>query len=84
MTHPDISTIASRLSNVRRESDGCILACCCFHEDKTPSLKVYADCGYQCFGCGATGSWRALYAQLGLEAPTEARQVSAVSTIVYE
>lgn len=29
------------------------MACCPFHNDKTPSLKV--DERYYCFGCGATG-----------------------------
>lgn len=30
------------------------MACCPFHEDRTPSLKVYDDYFY-CFGCGTTG-----------------------------
>ncbi len=30
------------------------MACCPFHEDRTPSLKVYEDHFY-CFGCGTTG-----------------------------
>ncbi len=30
------------------------MACCPFHEDRTPSLKVYDDHFY-CFGCGTTG-----------------------------
>ncbi len=29
------------------------MACCPFHEDKHPSMKV--DSGYYCFGCGAHG-----------------------------
>lgn len=29
------------------------LACCPFHHDKTPSMKV--DDRYYCFGCGVTG-----------------------------
>lgn len=28
--------------------------CCPFHNDKTPSMKVYVD-SYHCFGCGAHG-----------------------------
>lgn len=28
-------------------------ACCPFHQDKTPSMKV--DDRYYCFGCGVTG-----------------------------
>lgn len=26
---------------------------CPFHKDKTPSLKIYEDGGWHCFGCGA-------------------------------
>lgn len=30
--------------------------CCPFHDDKTPSLKIYPETNtYNCFGCGATG-----------------------------
>lgn len=30
---------------------------CCFHEDKSPSLKIYEkDNRFICFGCGARGS----------------------------
>lgn len=29
------------------------MACCIFHNDKTPSMKV--DNRYHCFGCGADG-----------------------------
>ena len=29
------------------------LACCPFHKDKTPSMKI--DKRYYCFGCGDTG-----------------------------
>lgn len=29
------------------------MACCPFHHDKTPSMKL--DERYYCFGCGATG-----------------------------
>lgn len=30
------------------------MACCPFHDDKSPSLKIYPDHFY-CFGCGETG-----------------------------
>ena len=29
------------------------MACCPFHNDRTPSMKV--DSRYYCFGCGASG-----------------------------
>ena len=28
--------------------------CCPFHQDKTPSMKIYKD-HFHCFGCGASG-----------------------------
>lgn len=39
------------------------MACCPFHEDKTPSLKIYDDHFY-CFGCGATGDCTGFTAKL--------------------
>lgn len=30
--------------------------CCPFHREKTPSLKLFPDGGWKCFGCGAGGS----------------------------
>ena len=38
------------------------MACCPFHEDKHPSMKV--DDGYYCFGCGAHGDAIGYVAQL--------------------
>jgi len=29
--------------------------CCPFHEDNSPSLQVYDDGGWKCFGCGLFG-----------------------------
>jgi hypothetical protein len=32
-------------------------ACCPFHSEKTPSMKIYkGDRGWHCFGCGKSGS----------------------------
>jgi len=31
------------------------MMCCPFHEDRTPSLRIYPD-HYHCFGCGAHGN----------------------------
>jgi DNA primase len=28
---------------------------CPFHNEKTPSFKVYEDSHYHCYGCGASG-----------------------------
>ena len=39
------------------------MACCPFHNDNTPSMKMYADHFY-CFGCGATGDCTGFVAKL--------------------
>jgi hypothetical protein len=31
------------------------VACCPFHQERTPSCVLYDDGGYKCFGCGARG-----------------------------
>src|SRR6516225_9705866 len=31
------------------------MLCCPFHDDSTPSCRIYPD-GYYCFGCGARGN----------------------------
>ena len=47
------------------------MACCPFHNDKTPSMKLYEDHFY-CFGCGAAGDVVTLTAQLLGLGPYEA------------
>lgn len=52
------------------------MACCLFHNDKTPSLKVYDDHFY-CFGCGATGDQTGFVAKLfGLRQIDAAKKIS--------
>ena len=47
------------------------MACCPFHDDRTPSMKLNEDYFY-CFGCGAHGDVVALTAQLFDLPPAEA------------
>ena len=52
------------------------MACCPFHDDKNPSLKVYDDHFY-CFGCGATGDCTGFVAKLfGLRQIDAAKKIS--------
>lgn len=52
------------------------MACCPFHDDKTPSFKVYDDHFY-CFGCGATGDCTGFVAKLfGLRQIDAAKKIS--------
>ena len=39
------------------------MACCPFHNDNTPSMKVYED-HFFCFGCGSTGDCTGFVAKL--------------------
>lgn len=52
------------------------MACCPFHEDKTPSMKVYED-HYHCFGCGEHGDTTSYIARMfGLRQIDAARKLS--------
>ena len=39
------------------------MACCPFHNDNTPSMKIYED-NFYCFGCGTTGDCTGFVAKL--------------------
>ena len=52
------------------------MACCPFHEERTPSLKVYEEHFY-CFGCGATGDCTGFVAKLfGISQFEAAKKIS--------
>ncbi len=59
----DILEIASDLG---RQPNRQNLIHCTFHNEKTPSMKLYPNKGrFKCFGCGAAGSTIDLYASTG-------------------
>ena len=49
------------------------MACCPFHDDKNPSMKLNEEYFY-CFGCGATGDVIDFTAKLSLTSPQKKRQ----------
>ena len=50
-----LSAMVDRYTPVRRNAQGGV-ACCLFHDDRDPSLSIYAnDTRFQCHGCGASG-----------------------------
>lgn len=50
-----ISAIAGRSIKLQRRS-GELLACCPFHQDRSPSFTIFdGDRRFKCFGCGASG-----------------------------
>ena len=49
--------------------------CCPFHNEKTPSMKIY-DTSYNCFGCGANGDVISFTKQLfGLSFPETLKKI---------
>ena len=40
---------------VKIRSTGVIVKCCEIHVEKTPSLHLYPDSGFKCYGCGQEG-----------------------------
>ena len=36
-------------------ASGAITLLCVFHEERTPSLRIWPDGGFRCFGCGVVG-----------------------------
>ena len=60
------------------------MACCPFHDDKNPSMKLNKDYFY-CFGCGATGDVIGLTARLYNLSPKEAAEKLAQDFgLIYE
>ena len=56
---------------------------CIFHDDKTPSMKLYDD-HYYCFGCGAYGDAVSFAAQVtGLSQYEAAKQLCSAFGIVH-
>jgi DNA primase len=49
--HP-IESVIERMTGQRIERNK---ICCPFHDDGSPSLHVYDDGGWKCFGCGLGG-----------------------------
>lgn len=59
------------------------MACCPFHDDRTPSMKLNEDYFY-CSGCGATGDVIDLTARLFHLSPAEAARKLAADFGIAE
>lgn len=53
------------------DASGTGMICCPFHEDRSPSMKLYED-HYYCFGCGRHGDLVDLFSELFCIPPYEA------------
>lgn len=52
----DLADLISSYGVQLRRSGGAYMACCPFHNEKTPSFHIHPDKGfYHCFGCGESG-----------------------------
>lgn len=59
------------------------MCCCLFHDDRTPSMKLYPE-NYYCFGCGEHGDVTALVARLfGLKPYEAAQKIAADFGIIH-
>ena len=64
----DLADLISSYGVSLRRSGSAYMACCPFHQEKTPSFSVQPDKGfYHCFGCGKSGdAFRFVQEQEGL------------------
>lgn len=63
---------------------GTMQGCCPFHNEKTPSFKVFDD-HYHCFGCGEHGNAiEFLQKHLGMSFPDSARLLAGRTGIILE
>jgi DNA primase len=52
-----LDAVSRRLGNKLKKNGALYVACCPFHEEKTPSFKLKAaDTSWKCFGCQKSGS----------------------------
>lgn len=51
----DLASLVGEVTNVK-PSNGRHTCCCPLHNDKTPSMVIYPDGHYHCFGCGKHGN----------------------------
>lgn len=65
-----------KLRKIKRLSSGWFMACCPFHNEDTPSFGVHKDSGaFNCFACGATGTFLELVAHCKMVSLYEAEKI---------
>jgi DNA primase len=74
-TIKDRLTMCEVLLHYGYQSNKAGFICCPFHNEKTPSMKMY-DTSYNCFGCGANGDIISFVQQLfGLSFPETLKKI---------
>jgi hypothetical protein len=74
-TIKDRLTMCEVLLHYGYEPNKAKFICCPFHNEKTPSMKIY-DTSYNCFGCGANGDVITFVQKLfGLSFPEALRKI---------
>jgi len=66
-----LKEILSKLDDVKRVKDG-FMARCVFHAEHTPSLHIFENGGFYCFGCGESGGIYRLAEEVGIEVKPQA------------
>ena len=57
-----------KISGSKKKSEKSTMVLCPFHNEKTPSARIWHDNGnFQCFGCGKKTKWNVLAAHLNLQ-----------------
>jgi twinkle protein len=77
--HP-IESVIERMTGQRIERNK---ICCPFHDDGSPSLHVYEDGGWKCFGCGLGGDVFSFvgYLRHGLQYDSSAHFIEIASSL---
>ncbi len=81
----DITDLIGRYMPLKRSGKS-FKGCCPFHDEKTPSVHVWAESGtWKCFGCGKGGNlFGFLMEREGLTFPEAARQIARDAGIEIE
>lgn len=81
-----LSKLFAELGTQSKGSDKERWASCCFHGEKTPSLKINDEAGiYHCFGCGANGDhFSALKEILGKSFPEAVEYLGGTRLLTTE
>jgi len=82
----DLADLVSSYGVKMRRSGSSYMACCPFHQDKTPSFSIQPDKGfYHCFSCGESGDcFKFVQRQEGLSFVEAARKLAAKCGVEIE
>lgn len=77
-----LDKVLSCLKGVKKTKDG-YMALCPFHDDHNPSLMVFENGGFYCYGCDARGSIKHLARHLGIVVESDGQKDALKSFLPY-